>query len=38
VDAIAALNEFDYAAALRQMDFLYRVTLTKTEGVEFANI
>lgn len=35
IDAIAALNEFDYAAALRQMDFLYRVTLTKTEGVEF---
>ncbi len=36
IDAVAALNEFDYAAALRQMDFLYRVTLTKTEGVEFA--
>lgn len=35
VDAVAALNEFDYAAALRQMDFLYRVTLTKTDGVEF---
>ncbi|MFN3805392.1 MAG: cysteine hydrolase family protein [Pyrobaculum sp.] len=35
IDAIAALNEFDYAAALRQMDFLYKVTLTKTEGVEF---
>lgn len=35
IDAIAALNEFDYAAALRQMDFLYRVTLTKAEGVEF---
>ncbi|MEM2025766.1 MAG: isochorismatase family cysteine hydrolase [Desulfurococcaceae archaeon] len=35
IDAIAALNEFDYAAALRQMDFLYKVTLTTTEGVEF---
>ncbi|MEZ0320209.1 MAG: isochorismatase family cysteine hydrolase [Pyrobaculum sp.] len=36
VDAVAALNEFDYAAALRQMDFLYKVTLTTTEGVDFA--
>ncbi len=36
VDAIAALNEFDYAAALRQMDFLYRVTLTQSEGIHFA--
>jgi len=35
IDAIAALNEFDYAAALRQMDFLYKVTLTTMEGVEF---
>ncbi|MEM1925117.1 MAG: isochorismatase family cysteine hydrolase, partial [Pyrobaculum sp.] len=35
IDAIAALNEFDYAAALRQMDFLYRAVLTKTDGVEF---
>ncbi|MEM4604134.1 MAG: isochorismatase family cysteine hydrolase [Pyrobaculum sp.] len=35
IDAIAALNEFDYAAALRQMDFLYRAILTKTDGVEF---
>lgn len=36
IDAIAALNEFDYAAALRQMDFLYKVTLTTTQGVEFS--
>ncbi|MEL9991143.1 MAG: isochorismatase family cysteine hydrolase [Thermoproteus sp.] len=35
VDAIAALNEFDYAAALRQMDFLYKATLTTTDGVAF---
>jgi nicotinamidase-related amidase len=35
VDAIAALNEFDYAAALRQMDFLYRAVLTRADGVEF---
>lgn len=35
VDAIAALNEFDYAAALRQMDYLYRATLTTTDGVTF---
>lgn len=35
IDAVAALNEFDYVAALRQMDYLYRVALTKTEGVEF---
>ncbi len=36
IDAIAALNEFDYAAALRQMDFLYKVALTYSEGVRFA--
>ncbi|MEM1599014.1 MAG: isochorismatase family cysteine hydrolase [Pyrobaculum sp.] len=36
VDAVAALNEFDYAAALRQMDYLYKVTLTTAEGVDFS--
>ena len=36
IDAVAALNEFDYAAALRQMDFLYKVALTYSEGVHFA--
>ena len=35
-DAIAALNEFDYAATLRQLDFVYRVPITTVEGVEFA--
>lgn len=36
IDAIAALNEFDYAAALRQMDFLYKATLTTVEGISFS--
>jgi len=35
IDAIAAMNQFDYLAALRQMDFLYRATLTTSDGVEF---
>ncbi|MBP1449704.1 MAG: cysteine hydrolase [Thermoproteus sp.] len=35
IDAVAALNEFDYAAALRQMDYLYKVSLTRAQGVEF---
>lgn len=35
VDAVAALNEFDYAAALRQMDFLYKAVLTKVDGISF---
>ncbi len=36
IDAISALNEFDYYAALRQMSFLYRATLVKTvDGVVF---
>ena len=36
VDAISALNEFDYYAALRQMEFLYRATLVESvEGIVF---
>jgi len=35
IDAIAALNEFDYVAALRQMDFLYKATLTTVDGISF---
>ena len=35
VDGISALTEFDYKAALRQITFLYRGILTKTDLVEF---
>jgi len=35
VDAVAALTEFDQISALRQMDFLYRATLTVTRGLSF---
>ncbi len=35
VDGISALNEFDYYSALRQIDFLYRGTLTKTDRIVF---
>jgi len=35
VDALAALTEFDQISALRQMDFLYRATLTVTRGLSF---
>lgn len=35
VDAIAAVNQFDYVAALRQMDFLYKAVLTTSNVVEF---
>lgn len=36
VDAISALNEFDYRAALRQITFLYRGVLTKVEMLELS--
>jgi len=35
VDAISALNEFDYYSALRQIDFLYKGILTKAANIEF---
>ncbi len=36
VDAISALNEFDYYVALRQIDFLYKGVLVKTvDGIIF---
>jgi len=35
IDAIAALNEFDYHATLRQVEFLYKGILTKVDGIEF---
>jgi len=35
VDCISALTEFDYKAALRQITFLYRGTLTKSELIRF---
>ncbi len=36
IDAVSALNEFDYYAALRQMSFLYRATLVESvDGVKF---
>ncbi len=33
VDAVSALTEFDQQAALRQIAFLYRGTLTRSEGI-----
>ena len=33
VDAISAITEFDHHAALRQISFLYRGTLTRSDGV-----
>lgn len=35
IDGIAALNDFDYVAALRQMDYLYKAVLTTIDGVVF---
>ena len=35
IDCISALTDFDKHAALRQIDFLYRGTLTKSEHIEF---
>jgi nicotinamidase-related amidase len=34
IDAISALNEFDYETAKRQVYFLYRGILTKSNGIE----
>ncbi|MEM4188972.1 MAG: isochorismatase family cysteine hydrolase [Candidatus Caldarchaeum sp.] len=36
VDAVSALNEFDMKAALRQVTFLYRGILTRSDLVEIA--
>jgi nicotinamidase-related amidase len=35
VDAIAAITEFDQMSALRQIEFLYRGTLTIADGIVF---
>lgn len=35
IDAISALTDFDYTLSLRQMDFLYRVKLTKESLITF---
>lgn len=35
IDGISALTDFDFEAALRQIDFLYKGTLTKVDGIEF---
>lgn len=35
VDAISALTDFDYQLSLRQMDFLYKVVLTREKFVIF---
>jgi len=35
IDGISALEEFDYYVALRQVSFLYRGTITKTDAISF---
>jgi len=35
IDAISALNEFDMYASLRQISFLYRGILTRSDGIVF---
>lgn len=35
-DAISALDDFDYHATLRQVDFLYKGTITYSSGIRFA--
>ncbi len=35
IDGISALDEFDYYAALRQITFLYKGTLTRVDGIVF---
>ncbi len=35
VDAIAAITDFDYYVALRQISFLYKGILTTCEGIKF---
>jgi nicotinamidase-related amidase len=34
-DSVSALNEFDYYAFLRQVDFLYRGVVTPSDGIIF---
>jgi len=38
IDAVSALNRFDYLAALRQVNFLYRGDLTTVEGITFEGV
>uniref|UniRef100_A0A7C4E1U8 Cysteine hydrolase n=1 Tax=Caldiarchaeum subterraneum TaxID=311458 RepID=A0A7C4E1U8_CALS0 len=35
IDCVSALNDFDYRATLRQVSFLYRGILTRSELMEF---
>ena len=35
IDAISAITQFDYYSALRQIDFLYKGILTKSDNIEF---
>lgn len=35
IDAISAITDFDYQLSLRQMDFLYKVVLTREEFISF---
>jgi nicotinamidase-related amidase len=35
IDCVSALNDFDYRATLRQVSFLYRGILTRSELIEF---
>jgi len=35
VDCILALNEFDYALSLRQMSFIYKAKLTRSDMIGF---
>lgn len=37
IDAVSALTEFDQQAALRQIAFLYRGTLTRSDGIVAAH-
>lgn len=36
IDCISAINEFDYNITLRQIDFLYKGILTKSEYIQFS--
>ena len=36
IDGVSALNEFDKHATFRQVDFLYKGTLVKSENLEFS--
>lgn len=38
IDAVSALTEFDQRAALRQISFLYRGTLVRSEGIAVVTI